>query len=78
VKILTKMEKKVQSHPKTTDKILFHQGLIKIMVMHALNELQVSWEQLLSSLGFKEQVVKTNKTMVSTSKGNTSKSTKIL
>jgi hypothetical protein len=49
--------------------------------MYALREVQVSWEQLLFSLGFAEQGSKTlkttpdQKTRVSTRKGNTSKST---
>jgi hypothetical protein len=33
--------------------------------MYALSELQVSWEQLLSSLGFEEQVLKTQKQLLS-------------
>jgi hypothetical protein len=71
LKSLTKMEKKVQTNPKNVDKVLFHQGLIKILVMYALSELQVTWKQLLSSLGFEEQVIKTpektpnNKTRIS-------------
>jgi len=44
----------VQANPKTGDKSLFHQGLIKILVMYALSELQVSLKQLLFSLGFEE------------------------
>jgi hypothetical protein len=50
------------------------------MVMYALNEVQVSWKQLLSSLGFEEQVIKTpektpnNKTRVSKKAGSSSKS----
>jgi hypothetical protein len=56
LKSLKKMAKKIHSHPQNAHQSLFHQGLIKIMVMYALNELQLSWEQLLSSLGFEEQV----------------------
>jgi hypothetical protein len=44
LKILTKMEKRIQSHPQTAHKSLFHKGLIKIMVMYALSEVQVSLE----------------------------------
>jgi hypothetical protein len=36
LKSLTKMAKRIQSHPKTAHKILFHQGLIKILVMYAI------------------------------------------
>jgi hypothetical protein len=47
--------------------------------MYALSEVQVSWKQLLSSLGFEEHVSKTQKTTpdkktrVSTRKGITTK-----
>jgi hypothetical protein len=81
LKSLTKMAKRIQSHPQTALQSLFHQGLIKILVMYALSEVQVSWKQRLSSLGFEEQVSKTQKTTpdkktrISTRKGNTSKST---
>jgi hypothetical protein len=55
LKSLTKMEKKVQSNPRTDDKSLFHQGLIKRLVLYALSEVRVSWRQLLTFLGFDEQ-----------------------
>jgi hypothetical protein len=54
LKSLKKMANRVQIHPQTSNKRLFHQGLIKILVMYALSEVQVSWKQLLSSLGFEE------------------------
>jgi hypothetical protein len=54
----TKMEKKVQTNPKNVDKSNFHQGMIKILFMYALNEVQLSWKQVLSSLGLEEQVIK--------------------
>jgi hypothetical protein len=82
LKILTKMANRIHSHHKTSHKILFHQGLIKMLVMYALNEVQVSWKQLLSSLGFEEHGSKTQKTtsdkknIVSTRKGKTPKSSK--
>jgi hypothetical protein len=59
LKSQTKIENKVHTNPKNVDKILFHQGLIKILVMYELNEFEVSWKQLLCSLGFEEQVIKT-------------------
>jgi hypothetical protein len=42
LKILTKMVKRIHIHPKTDHKNLFHQGLIKMLVMYALSEVQVS------------------------------------
>jgi hypothetical protein len=43
LKILTKMSKRVQNHPQTSHKSLFHQGLIKMLVMYALREVQMTW-----------------------------------
>jgi hypothetical protein len=51
LKSLTKMENIVQSNPRTIDKSLFHQGLIKRMVLYVLSEVRVSWRQLLTFLG---------------------------
>jgi hypothetical protein len=62
LKSLTKMTKRIQSHPKTAHTSLYHQGLIKMLVMYAFSEVQVSWKQLLSSLGLEEQGAKTQKT----------------
>jgi hypothetical protein len=42
LKRLTKMSKRVQTHPATAGKSLFHQGLIKTLVLYALRELQLS------------------------------------
>jgi hypothetical protein len=81
LKSLTKMGKRVQSNPRTIDKSLFHQGLIKMIVLYAFIEVQVSWRQLLTFLGFDEQGSKIQKTTsdqkprVSTKKDDTSKST---
>jgi hypothetical protein len=58
LKRLTKMAKRIQSQPKTIHKILFHQGIIKILVIYALREVQVSCKQLLSSLISKNMVQK--------------------
>jgi hypothetical protein len=55
LKSLTKMSKRVYTHPKTASKSLFHQGLIKTLVLHALSEVQMSWNELLNSLRLEEQ-----------------------
>jgi hypothetical protein len=52
LKNLTKMAKKIQDHPENAHNCLFHQSLIKILVLQVLNELGVSWAQFLDSLGF--------------------------
>jgi hypothetical protein len=74
LKSLTKMDKRVQSNLGTAHKSLFHQGLIKMLVLYALREVRVSSKQLLASLGFDEQDPKQKKPKASTRKGNTSRS----
>jgi hypothetical protein len=59
LKRLKKMAKRIHNHPKDSHKSLFHQGLIIMLVMYALREVQVSRQQLLSSLGFGEQGLRT-------------------
>jgi hypothetical protein len=67
------MAKRVKNHPQTSHKSLFHQGLIKMLVMYALREVQVTWRQLLISLGLDEQDAKQEKPKASKGKGSTSK-----
>jgi hypothetical protein len=55
LKILSKMSKRIQSHPATTKNSLFHQGLIKTLVMFSLNEVHRSWDWLIQSLKPKPQ-----------------------
>ena len=50
LKSLTKMSKKVQSISTNAKHILFHQVLIKTLVMSTLNELQKPWNWLMESL----------------------------
>jgi hypothetical protein len=49
------MSKRIQSHPATASKSLFHQRLIKTLVMYALGEVQRSWDWLIESLELEEQ-----------------------
>jgi hypothetical protein len=58
---LTKMEIKIHTCPKNSMYSLFHQGLIKVLVMQYLGKNHVSWEPFLSTLGFEEQRKKTHK-----------------
>jgi hypothetical protein len=44
------MSKRIQSHPATTKNSLFHQGLIKTLVVFSLNEVHRSWDWLIQSL----------------------------
>jgi hypothetical protein len=58
LKSLSKMSKRIQSHPATTMNSLFHQGLIKTLVIFSLNEVQRSWDWLIQSLKPKPQETK--------------------
>jgi hypothetical protein len=50
LKILAKMSKRVQSHPATAKSSLFHQVLIKTLVVASLREVQKPWSWLIQSL----------------------------
>jgi hypothetical protein len=50
LKSLAKMSKRVQSHPSTAKGSLFHQVLIKTLVVSALREVQKPWSCLIQSL----------------------------
>jgi hypothetical protein len=50
LKSLSKMSKRVQSHPTTAKGSLFHQGLIKTLIISSLNEVQRPWDWLIQSL----------------------------
>ena len=51
---LTKMAKRVQGHPESTHRSLYHQGLIKLLVTFTLEELEMPWDYFLKSMGLKE------------------------
>jgi hypothetical protein len=55
LKILSKMSKRIQTHPSTTKKIIFHQGLIEALVIFSLSEVQRHWDWLMQSLKPKQQ-----------------------
>jgi hypothetical protein len=42
LKSLTKISKRVQNHPQIARKSLFHQGLIKMLVLYAFREVQMA------------------------------------
>jgi hypothetical protein len=50
-----KMSKRIHSHHATSIKSIFHQILIKVLVVYALDEVNRSWDWLLESLELKEQ-----------------------
>jgi hypothetical protein len=52
------MSKRIQSHSATTKNSLFHQGMIKMLVIFSLNEVQRPWDWLIQSLKPKPQETK--------------------
>jgi hypothetical protein len=54
LKSLTKMSKRIQSHPAIASKSLFHQRLINVLVVYALNEVNHSWDWLIEYFELKE------------------------
>jgi hypothetical protein len=60
LKSLTKMANKIQTHPKNAQYSLFHQGLIKVLVMQELNKNQTTWEQFFVLSGFETQGTEKN------------------
>ena len=52
LKSLTKMASKYKGLGETTDTYLFHQGLIKVLIMHELQRVGRSWHQFLCLEGF--------------------------
>jgi hypothetical protein len=62
LKSLSKMSKRVQSHPATTKGSLFHQVLIKTLIVSALSEVQRPWDWLIQSLNNYSQPNKPKKT----------------
>jgi hypothetical protein len=61
LKILAKMSKRVQSHPATAKSSLFHQVLIKTLVVSSLREVQKPWSWLIQSLNLDPQPSKQKK-----------------
>jgi hypothetical protein len=61
LKSLSKMSKRVQSHPATAKGSLFHQVLIKTLVVSSLKEVQRPWDWLIQSLNNDPQPSKSKK-----------------
>jgi len=49
------MDKRVQIQLEFSHKILYHQGLIKLLVSFALEEFEMTWGYFLKSVGLKEE-----------------------
>jgi len=55
LKRLTKMSKGIHNYLESMHRILYHQGLIKILVLFDLNEIEIPWTYFLVSLGLQEE-----------------------
>ena len=55
LKILQKMVTWVQAHPEHTARSVYHQGLIKLLLISQLNREGRTWGSFLSELGFEEK-----------------------
>ena len=64
LKSLQKMISKVQKHPSHTAISIYHQGLIKLLVLTQLEKEERSWSALLAELGFNENPREKGKKMV--------------
>jgi len=56
LKILTKMSTRVQAHPKNTKHSVFHQGLIKLLIIEEFNKTKKTWQHFLFWVSFKKEV----------------------
>jgi len=64
LKSLQKMIFKVQKHPSHTARSIYHQGLIKLLVLTQLEKEGRSWSSLLEELGFSENPKEKGKKMM--------------
>ena len=64
LKSLQKMIFKVQKYPSHTARSIYHQGLIKLLVLNQLDKEGRSWSSLLAELGFSENPKQRGKKMM--------------
>ena len=55
---------KVQSHPEHTARSVYHQGLIKLLILAQLQKEERKWESLLKELGLKDNPKEKGKIMM--------------
>ena len=55
---------KVQKYPSHTARSIYHQGLIKLLVLNQLDKEGRSWSSLLAELGFSENPKQRGKKMM--------------
>ena len=57
------MISRVQGHPEHTAQSIYHQGLIKLLILAQLQKEERTWESLLTELGFKDNPKEKGKRM---------------
>ena len=55
---------KVQNHPAHTARSVYHQGLIKLLILAHLQKEDRTWESLLTELGFRDNPKEKGKRML--------------
>ena len=55
---------KVQNHPSHTARSVYHQGLIKLLILAQLQKEDRTWESLLTELGFTDNPKEKGKRML--------------
>ena len=63
LKSLQKMISRVQNHLEHTARSVYHQGLIKLLILAQLQKEERTWESLLTELGFKDNPKEKGKRM---------------
>ena len=64
LKNLQKMIARVHSHPQHTARSVYHQGLIKLLILTQLQRKKRTWESLLAELGFRDNPKEKGKRML--------------
>jgi hypothetical protein len=52
------MAKAIQKHPRNEDRILYHHGLIKMIVLYELQRNDTTWEKYLADNGFTDETIR--------------------
>ena len=64
LKSLQKMISRVQGHPEHTARSVYHQGLIKLLILSQLQKEGRTWKALLTELGFTDNPKEKGKRMI--------------
>ena len=77
-KSLQKKVAKVQKHPAHTARSVYHQGLIKLLILNQLQKEERTWGSLLTELGFSDNPKEKGKKMIDEANQQVPNSTEII